>query len=89
MKKLILILIMLALASANLSAADSLHVALKETDFSGGLIVVLGCDDAEGIAALSAENRIIQVLDTDAHKVAHVKKYLASKKLGRNRSPEP
>jgi outer membrane protein assembly factor BamB len=50
---------------------------LEDSGVTGGLIVVIGCDDAKAIAQLGASDKfLVQALDTDPAKVAKLRQTL-------------
>ncbi len=64
---------MLVIAGA-LLAAHAQAGALEESGVTGGLVVVIGCDDPALIAELGrSEKFLVQALDTDAAKVERVR----------------
>jgi len=67
----------LSLAVLLLLAAPAYAGPLEDSGVRGGLIVVVGCDDAKLIAQLAANDKfLVQALDTDAAKVEKLRRTL-------------
>ena len=63
-------------------AAATAEQLLEASGIKGGVVVVLGCGDAEQIAALHANDRyLVHALDTDPAKVEKAKTYIDSRGL--------
>jgi len=78
MRKLCLLTLALFVAAA--SSADTAENILTSSGVKGGLVVVIGCDDAELLAELRAnDSYTVQGLDTDPKKVEKARKYLREK----------
>ena len=79
MKKLVLVVSLLVILTTPLQA-ESLEAILNESGVKGGLIVHLGCGNAESTTALRRNERyLVHGLDTDKTKIETARKRLISK----------
>ncbi|MCD6303552.1 MAG: PQQ-binding-like beta-propeller repeat protein, partial [Planctomycetes bacterium] len=82
MKRQVAVVLALVLVFGGAAPAESASNILKETHFTGGLIVQIGCGDGRLTSELyTGEGCLVQGLDTSAELVAKARAYISGKGL--------